>query len=339
MSPIKGQPREDGRLFWCRYPYGHEVWLWPVAFGLRNASAREKYRTKRSYKQSPRGSYGLRICPEPRVRASAVSRPVKFPSEPTERKNLRHGDRDAAGRYFLGYTSRLRVRGVWGSFAALEEKRARARKAVGKVNAAQRERRDMARGFCRWRPKTKAPKILKPRLTEEQKRKNVATSRKKWKVAYRQRCKTDPVLRAMNQHSMRLRHFVRKGCGSNAAGVGCTRDFFRQWIGQQFKDGMSWDNYGKVWSLDHILPQSWFKTSECARRYLMNHYTNLRPLFSLENGARCDRVTRSEFSLALQRVPDEWRDTVFELARKAPPLLENPEVPAPVVQQAQCFTC
>lgn len=93
---------------------------------------------------------------------------------------------------------------------------------------------------------------------------------------------------------------------------------------------MSWENYGAVWSVDHILPQSWFKTHAHARRYLMNHYTNLRPLFSLENGARGDRVTRSEFSLALQRVPDEWRDTVFELAQQAPPLLENSEPDVPM---------
>jgi len=94
---------------------------------------------------------------------------------------------------------------------------------------------------------------------------------------------------------------------------------------------MSWDNYGSVWHLDHILPQAWFKAFPDARRYLMNHYTNLRPLFSADNVARGDFVSRKDFSLVLARLPDEYRDVAHEVAQANAERLEKlgPDLPSP----------
>lgn len=324
MKPVihtRGDARSDGRLFWGRSTFGSEVWLHPVAFGLRAASMREK---ASAYRQQLNG------------------RPARVPVRPSEvmrERDLPVGFVDALGRVFLGYRNGKRERGFWGSAEDLQRKREAVRAAVFATNERERLARDMARGYCKWCPKTKLPKVEQPRLSAEERDERLKASRRKWKLRERAEIKADPVRRAMHRCGMRLRHFVKGRASADAAGVGCTREFFRLWMSQQFVAGMSWDNYGSVWSVDHILPQSWFKADEHARRYLMNHYTNLRPLFALENGARCDRVTREEFAFALQRVPDEWRDTVFDLARKAPPLLEKQERYVPPTFDPACFTC
>lgn len=313
-KPRRGDVREDGRLFWCRSAYGRETWLWPVAFGLMSAKSNAHNRQYRELKQG------------------RPMRVAQRPTEPMDKRDVRIGDRDALGRYFIGYANSKRERGRWGSLEELEAKRAAARVAVFALNEKQRLRRDMARGFCKWYPKTKIkrPKAKRACLSEEQKKLNNAEGRRRWKRAHRAKLKIDPVLRAMEHHRLRVRHFIRGKASAESTGVGCKREFFKAWMEEQFAPGMTWANYGRVWSVDHIIPQSWFKKHAHARRYLMHHYTNLRPLGVFENGSRSDRVTRSDLSLAMSRVPDEWREELFQIVFANAPVLENSEEAPPV---------
>jgi hypothetical protein len=41
--------------------------------------------------------------------------------------------------------------------------------------------------------------------------------------------------------------------------AGYTKDDLMEHLESQFKDGMTWDNYGTYWHIDHIVPKSWFK--------------------------------------------------------------------------------
>lgn len=59
---------------------------------------------------------------------------------------------------------------------------------------------------------------------------------------------------------------------------------FREHIEKQFTEGMNWGNYGNkrgCWSIDHIIPISSATTKE--EVYKLNHYTNLRPMWHIEN--------------------------------------------------------
>jgi len=50
---------------------------------------------------------------------------------------------------------------------------------------------------------------------------------------------------------------------------------FKKYIEGKFKQGMSWENYGK-WHIDHIIPLYYAKTPEDLNK--LCHYTNLQPL-------------------------------------------------------------
>lgn len=69
--------------------------------------------------------------------------------------------------------------------------------------------------------------------------------------------------------------------------VGCTPDFFRQYIEAQFTKGMSWDNYGQ-WEIDHTIALSKFDMQDKEQRLRAFNYTNCRPLWQSENRAKCD---------------------------------------------------
>jgi len=57
----------------------------------------------------------------------------------------------------------------------------------------------------------------------------------------------------------------------------------------QFKDGMSWENYGK-WHVDHIIPQSSFdftKDEEVNKCWLLD---NLQPLWAINNLKKSNKI-------------------------------------------------
>lgn len=72
--------------------------------------------------------------------------------------------------------------------------------------------------------------------------------------------------------------------------LGCSFEEFYNHIEQQFTDNMSWDNKGRYgWHIDHIVPIAFGTTEE--EIYLLNHYTNLRPLWAKDNMVKAAQLT------------------------------------------------
>jgi hypothetical protein len=51
---------------------------------------------------------------------------------------------------------------------------------------------------------------------------------------------------------------------------------------------MAWENRA-MWQLDHIVPLATAATE--ADVLALNHYTNLRPMWSVDNRAKSDKIT------------------------------------------------
>ncbi len=51
---------------------------------------------------------------------------------------------------------------------------------------------------------------------------------------------------------------------------------------------MSWDNYGE-WHIDHIVPLSSFDLTDKSQVNKVCHYTNLQPLWAIDNLRKGDR--------------------------------------------------
>lgn len=69
--------------------------------------------------------------------------------------------------------------------------------------------------------------------------------------------------------------------------LGCTIEYLKIHLESQFKDGMTWDNYGRrgdrSWEIDHRRPCVSFDLSDVAQQEQCFHYTNLQPLWWYEN--------------------------------------------------------
>lgn len=105
---------------------------------------------------------------------------------------------------------------------------------------------------------------------------------RKW---HRDRYHKDPVFRL----TALLR--TRVWCALNSLGksartlelLGCSIPKLRAHLEAQFRPGMTWENYGPVWHVDHRKPCISFDLSDPAQQRECFNFKNLQPLFAKEN--------------------------------------------------------
>ena len=71
------------------------------------------------------------------------------------------------------------------------------------------------------------------------------------------------------------------------------KEYLKEHIEKQFKDGMSWKNYGK-WHIDHIIPINYF-VKECNFKLTKTqkkcfNYNNLQPMWAYDNLQKGSRL-------------------------------------------------
>lgn len=92
----------------------------------------------------------------------------------------------------------------------------------------------------------------------------------------------------------RIRGAIKLGFGikktSTLELIGCSYQELRKHLESLFLPGMSWNNYGgtknhnnESWHIDHILPCASFDLSDIEQQKKCFHYTNLQPLWGLDN--------------------------------------------------------
>lgn len=110
--------------------------------------------------------------------------------------------------------------------------------------------------------------------THKEQRNNTHKNRYNSDILYKLNC---------NVHGYVSKAFKRNGYKKSSKTfelIGCTFEFLKIYIEEQFKEGMSWENYGK-WHIDHKIPTSWAKTEEELKE--LCKYTNLQPLWAEDN--------------------------------------------------------
>ena len=124
---------------------------------------------------------------------------------------------------------------------------------------------------------------VKIRKINKKYRSKKSNKRKKY-IKIKNRLKTDTKFRLLTN----LRRRIHKALKLNQKSlstmmlIGCEIDYLMYHIQEQFKDGMTWDNYG-LWHIDHIKPCAKFDLSKPSEQRKCFNYTNLQPLWAEEN--------------------------------------------------------
>ena len=79
--------------------------------------------------------------------------------------------------------------------------------------------------------------------------------------------------------------------GSAVKDLGCSIDELKTHLESKFQSGMTWDNWSfEGWHIDHIKPLASFDLTDRKQLLLACHYTNLQPLWAIDNLSKGDRT-------------------------------------------------
>ena len=106
--------------------------------------------------------------------------------------------------------------------------------------------------------------------------------------------KSNPQYRLSERVRSRIRNAIKRGYGFKQTStfklLGCSYEELKKHLESLFLLGMSWDNYGgttrhsnESWHIDHIIPCASFDLSDIEQQKKCFHYTNLQPLWGLDN--------------------------------------------------------
>lgn len=121
--------------------------------------------------------------------------------------------------------------------------------------------------------------------------------KKKKRDRNKERLRTDVIFKLSHNLRRRMRSAIKRNqkIGSAVSDLGCTIQFFKNYIESKFQNDMSWDNYGR-WHLDHIQPLASFDLSNRDQFLKAANYTNYQPLWAEDNLRKSSTYSTSSIS-------------------------------------------
>lgn len=103
---------------------------------------------------------------------------------------------------------------------------------------------------------------------------------------------------AASRIGTQMRRYKLKKHDRTMALIGCTFGVLMEHLEARFKEGMTWQNYGRkpstrCWEIDHIIPCAKFDLTTPEGQCACFHFTNLQPLWADENQSKKDRLNFS----------------------------------------------
>jgi hypothetical protein len=96
-------------------------------------------------------------------------------------------------------------------------------------------------------------------------------------------------LRLRKRLNMAIRNMAKKG--SAVKDLGCSIKDLKIYLENKFDKKMTWENYGLYgWHIDHIKPLSSFDLTDREQFLQACHYTNLQPLWAIENLIKSNKI-------------------------------------------------
>jgi hypothetical protein len=124
---------------------------------------------------------------------------------------------------------------------------------------------------------------------------------------HRRRRETDVNFKLAHSCRNRIRNLlikdnITKGSLKTFNLLGCDVNFLKEWLQYNFKEGMTLDNYGQYWHIDHVIPCSLFNLQDKNELKICCHWTNLQPMEAKANLSKNNSLNMEEVRNHIQLI-------------------------------------
>lgn len=140
-----------------------------------------------------------------------------------------------------------------------------------------KRRREYCRKYHRaWQEKNQERVNAQARLRRKENPEKYRAAARKKEKKYRERAD----VRIRRSLSSRIRNTLqgRNKSARTTELLGCPVVWLEVHLESLFKPGMTWENYGPVWHVDHVRPCSSFDLTRPEQQRFCFHWTNLQPV-------------------------------------------------------------
>ena len=154
--------------------------------------------------------------------------------------------------------------------------------------AESRKRRRENGYFKKYHEDNKEKRNIQIREHYQNNKEEILAQKKEYK---RKKYQTDPEYRLKVLLRNRFKRAIKNNFKSSSVMklIGCTIQELRDYLEKRFVDGMTWENYGE-WHIDHIKPCASFDLSDPKQQQECFHYSNLQPLWGIDNLKKADKI-------------------------------------------------
>lgn len=116
-----------------------------------------------------------------------------------------------------------------------------------------------------------------------QNRRWMINNREEYNRKHREKYNSDPYYKLYKNIRCMVGISIKRQCSTKQEKtenlLGDTIPNVKQYLENQFKPEMTWENHGIIWEIDHRIPISSFNLTNLEEQKRCFHYTNLQPLF------------------------------------------------------------
>ena len=86
--------------------------------------------------------------------------------------------------------------------------------------------------------------------------------------------------------------------------LGTTSEIFKSWIEFNFEENMNFENHGKYWHVDHVIPVSKFNINKEEDVLKCFNWINLSPLTKIDNLTKSNNIEKEQILTHIKKLKE-----------------------------------
>ena len=176
-----------------------------------------------------------------------------------------------------------------------ERYRSRAREQYDPVKAAENWKRYSNKNREQLRERQRQAAAARRLLVPKKRKFLTDAERREYRRVYcAKRYNTDPQFKLASRCRVRLNEVLKRQGRQKSKTLKIDKKSLVEWIESKFQPGMTWQNHGSEWHIDHIIPCAEFDLTDPKQVEQCFGYFNLQPLWKRDNLRKNAKVMKQQ---------------------------------------------